>query len=204
MPDAMMITGLRSNAGGGGGFSPAKHSYGGYHNRKLQTAAESKAFIENLLTVPIVACGAADSVRSPGMSVGPGELVQLPEDGAFFVGLKGDSWRACASKSRMPWIIDLDAHNGTYSFAPHPMTGLLDQPLVYSLQLKCVSEEDDDCQSASSHSVKLSAGASGEVVFRVKSLSREQAGLSEEGDAYSWGHGVAQLLSPFLSSTLSS
>lgn len=62
IPDPMTITGLKSNAvGGGGGGSKYKHPYGDYsfkhQGRKLMRLPEGKSFLENTLTEPIVACG---------------------------------------------------------------------------------------------------------------------------------------------------
>lgn len=60
IPDPMSITGLKSNAVGGGG-SKYKHPYGDYsfkhQGRKLMRLPEGKSFLENTLKEPIVACG---------------------------------------------------------------------------------------------------------------------------------------------------
>ena len=189
-----MITGLRNNAGGA--------SHGGNYGRKLQEVTSRRGvFLENELAVPIVACDVEDVVQSTGMTIGPGETVQLPEDTALAVGLRGASGRACSDTASLGWIVDLDGDTQTYSFAPHPETGLQNHPLGYRLQLTCVSD-DDACQIETAQRVSLSpestSSAKAEVVFRVQGLKTAANEEPLNLGAYDWGKGLRNLLPGFM------
>ena len=191
----MMITGLRNNAGGA--------SHGGYYGRKLQEVESRRGvFLENELAVPIVACDIEAVFQSTGMTIGPGEIVQLPGDTTLAVGLRGETGRACSDTANLGWIIDLDGDTQTYRFAPHPETGLENHPLGYRLQLTCVSDDDDVCHIETAQRVSLSSesasNAKAEIVFRVQGLKTTVKEEPLNVGTYDWGKGLRTLLPGFM------
>lgn len=173
------------------------------YGRKLLGSKRLKAFIENTLTVSIAICGSENGIRVPGMSVGPGEIVQLPEEGSYAVGLRGEGWAACADQSNMPWIINIDdgGDKKTYAFRPHSRTGLLEQTLNYSMQLKCISEEDD-CDALSAQSVSIPSDGDGdtEMIFRVKKHTNRDA-IEKKSQTYDWGKGITNFITNLMRPT---
>lgn len=138
------------------------------------------------------------------MSVGPGEVIQLPEEGTFLIGLKGSSWFACSEISSLPWVIDIgmegQSKNKTFSFRPHPDRQNFDGHLGYSIQLKC-SSENDECAAQEGHKITLPSHIEArsdtnepEVIFKIKGITKSD---SKRG-SYSWG----ALLTNFITSSL--
>lgn len=171
-------------------------SPGTYYGRKLLgSQAVVTAFIENTLDEPIMAC---DGLYGSGMSVGPGEIVRLPSEGRYFVGLKGDAWFACQDASKIAWEIDLSEEKQEYSYVLHPERNM-DRPLQYSLQLKCTSD-DDACVVQSVNSIRVSATSDGAttIVFRVQPLMT--ARTSKQANTYKWGNSLVDFISSMFAS----
>lgn len=155
-----------------------------------------------------------NGVYLPGMSVGPGEVVQLPEDGSFFLGLKGESLFACSDTSKLHWVIDIDkdsrSRNKSYSYKPHPNTGSTNGHLKYSIQLKCVSNMEE-CKAHDGHKITVPASTvqerkpSVEVTFKIKGinshvLTERSPNAGSSNKAYQWGSEIAQFIMSSLQS----
>lgn len=136
------------------------------------------------------------------MSVGPGEVVQLPEEGTFLIGLKGSSWFACSEMSDLPWVIDIgmegQSKNKSFSVRPHPDRQNIDGYLGYSIQLKC-SSENDECAAQEGHKITLPSEIEArsdtngpEVIFKIKGITKSDS----KGGSYNWG----TLLTNFIAS----
>eukprot|EP00210_Caulerpa_lentillifera_P000304 g297.t1 len=210
IPDPMTITGLKSNARGG--YSPYQHPYVnnifGHNGRKLKSVQEGISFLENTLTEPIIACGTDNGALLPGMSVGPGEIIQLPEEGTFFIGLKGDSWFACSDMSNLRWVIDIgldeSSKNKSFSFRPHLNTGSLDEHLGYNIQLKCTSE-NDECTAQDGNKVTLLAASYKdsetevpEVIFMIKGITTTGSSNGSSSSSYKWGTHLTKFIASSL------
>jgi len=148
---------------------------------------DSRVYLHNKLHAPIVVC---DGQRSSnrGLSVGPGEKLQLDSDTSFKINTKSGS------------CLEADGHwhittgNGTMIQRTYTYTQT-DAHQGYRMMLKCVSEEEE-CEALDARSVSVASwdAASHEVTFIVLPSGSH----SSPSQTYAWGQAVHGLFRNFL------
>lgn len=143
----------------GGGY----HTFTGgseYHGRKLKHVDSSFIFLENRLTESIVLCDKdAKKKIVPGISIGPGEKLQLSVGGNYHLSRRTKETRICGA-TELPWVLstgdlsEADPNQSHYSYTRNKRAGDLSGHLDYTVTLKC-SSSTDLCDSQSGREVNL-------------------------------------------------
>jgi len=142
---------------GGGEYEPVTGDWAG--RRKLKAAIGRSVFLENTLTEPIILCDKKSRRKSsPGVSLSPGEKLQLTEGTEYHLTRKKGGVGATCGVQELAWKLSTgevhDDDQTGYSFTRNKRASNLIDHMDYSIALKCVSSKGL-CKSFGGRRIKV-------------------------------------------------